>query len=164
MSWESIQNALTSVGNKVKDAAQKAVAPIVNAVKTTVNTVAKFVRYAYVEYDDVFDNVKYYTASWQIYNYVRGKTKDKIGPDKWDYFSIEKGEQPIIPNGAIIFYGDDKRIHHVALAFDGKMMDSSLEKSDGTPDGAYFPREQYVSMKTDSGQELYVYGYALPKN
>ena len=125
---------------------------------------SRFVRYAYVEYDDVFDDVKYYTASWQIYNYVRGKTKDKTGPDKWDYFSIEKGEQPIIPDGAIIFYGDGNRIHHVALAYDGKMIDSSTDKQDGTPDGVYFPREQYVSMTTSAGQELYVYGYALPKN
>ena len=46
MSWESIQNALTSVGNKVKEAAQKAVAPIVNAVKTTVNTVANVAKQA----------------------------------------------------------------------------------------------------------------------
>ena len=46
MSWESIQNALTSVGNKVKEAAQKAVAPIVNAVKTAANTVTNAAKQA----------------------------------------------------------------------------------------------------------------------
>ena len=124
---------------------------------------SKLVRYAYVEYDPVFDNVSGYTSSRQMFAYVRGKTEIKTGLEKWEYTAVEEGTFPIIPDGAIIFYGDGKKIHHVGLAYDGEMLDSATEKQDGTPDGVYFPRDQYVSMITSAGKELYVYGYALPR-
>ena len=129
---------------------------------------SKLVRGAYASYDENFKDGSDsgVSSSYQIFDYVQSEA----GGAKWTFTSVNgQNEQPNIPEGAIIFYGYKNRpngswhVRHVALALDrGNMIDSADDKSDGTPDGVYYPRKQYVSM-TQGGHALYVAGYALPK-